>query len=59
MIASPEQIAKIRANYELLIDNYSEERTRYNYFMENLEEIDKALAVAFDVLKRVRQKLGY
>jgi len=51
----------------LLTEKYSEERTRYNYYMENLSEIDKALSigaekaklVAADVLKRVRAKLGY
>jgi tryptophanyl-tRNA synthetase len=82
LIASPEQIAEMRANYEggnygyghakqafyeLLIDKFSEERARYNHFMENKEEIDKALAigaekarkVANDVLQRVRTKLGY
>jgi len=50
-----------------LIDKYSEERKRYNYYMENVEEIDKALAIgaekarviANDVLKRVRTKVGY
>jgi len=56
-----------QAFYELLIDKYSEERKRYNYYMENVEEIDKALAIgaekarviANDVLKRVRTKVGY
>ncbi|PCI06429.1 MAG: tryptophan--tRNA ligase [Flavobacteriaceae bacterium] len=56
-----------QAFYELLIDKYSEERKRYNYYMENVAEIDKALAIgaekarviANDVLKRVRTKLGY
>ena len=82
LLASDEQIAEMRANYEggnygyghakqaffeLLVDKFSEERARYNYYMENLDEIDKALAigakkakvVASDVLKRVREKLGY
>jgi tryptophanyl-tRNA synthetase len=82
LIASEDQIAEMKANYEggnygyghakqaffeLLIEKYSEERERYNYFMNNFEEIDKALAVgaekarivANDVLKRVRVKLGY
>ncbi|WP_299524211.1 tryptophan--tRNA ligase [uncultured Lutibacter sp.] len=82
LIASSEQIAEMKANYEggnygyghakqaffeLLIEKYSEERERYNYYMNNLEEIDKALAigagkariVANDVLSRVRGKLGY
>jgi tryptophanyl-tRNA synthetase len=82
LLASPEQIAEMRANYEggnygyghakqaffeLLIDKFSEERARYNYFMENLDEVDKALAigaekarkVASEVLQRVRVKIGY
>ncbi|MBT8316650.1 MAG: tryptophan--tRNA ligase [Lutibacter sp.] len=82
LLASPEQIAEMRSNYEggnygyghakqafyeLLIDKYSEERARYNYFMENLDEVDKALAigaekarkVASEVLQRVRVKIGY
>ena len=82
LLASEEQIAEMRANYEggnygyghakqafyeLLVEKFSEERARYNYYMENLDEIDKALAigaekakvVATSVLKRVREKLGY
>jgi len=82
LIASESQIAEMRAKYEggnygyghakqaffeLLIEKYSKERERYNYFMDNLNEIDKALAigaekakfVATDVLKRVREKVGY
>ena len=56
-----------QAFYELLVHKFSVERERYNYYMENLGEIDKALAigaekakvVATDVLQRVRVKLGY
>jgi tryptophanyl-tRNA synthetase len=82
LLASPEEITEMRANYEggnygyghakqafyeLLINKFSEERARYNYYMENLNEIDKALeigakkakVVASDVLKRVRAKIGY
>ena len=82
LIASEEQIAEMKAKYEggnygyghakqaffeLLIEKYAVERERYNYFMNNLNEVDKALAigagkakvVAADVLKRVRLKLGY
>jgi len=59
-------IAK-QAFYELLVDKYAVERERYNYYMNNLKEIDEALEigakkarkVAFEVLKRVRAKLGY
>src|SRR5210317_1041203 len=82
LVASEEQIAEMRANYiggnygyghakqafyELLIDKYKVERERYNYYISNPDEIDKALAigaakaekVANDVLKRVRAKIGY
>lgn len=56
-----------QALYELITKLYAEERTRYTYFMEQLSEVDKALAlgatkatqVADTVLKRVRTKLGY
>jgi tryptophanyl-tRNA synthetase len=56
-----------QALYELLVDKFSAERERYNYYMNNLNEIDKALAVgaekakvvADEVLKRVRTKVGY
>lgn len=82
LVATENQIAEMRANYEggnygyghakqafyeLLIEKYAVERERYNYYMENLKEIDKALSVgaekarvvASDVLQRVREKLGY
>ncbi|MCK0178738.1 tryptophan--tRNA ligase [Flavobacteriaceae bacterium S0862] len=82
LVANDTQIAEMKANYEkggygyghakqalfeLLIDKFSAERERYNYYMDNLNEIDKALAigaekakvVADDVLKRVRTKIGY
>ena len=53
--------------YELIIDKFATIRERYNYFMENKDEIDSALAigaekakaVAKDVLTRVRKKIGY
>ncbi|ANW97520.1 tryptophan--tRNA ligase [Wenyingzhuangia fucanilytica] len=82
ILASDEQIAEMRANYEggnygyghakqafyeLLVDKFSEQRAKYNYYMENLEEVDKALAIgakkagaiADEVLQRVRTKIGY
>ncbi len=82
LIASETQIAEMRANYEggnygyghakqaffeLLVETFSVERERYNYYMNNLQEINKALVigaekatlVANDVLKRVRNKIGY
>ena len=56
-----------QALFELIIEKFATERERYNYYMSNLEEIDKALSigadkaktVANDVLKRVREKVGY
>jgi tryptophanyl-tRNA synthetase len=56
-----------QALYELILEQFAEARERYNYYMNNLNEIDKALAVgaekatlvASDVLSRVRSKLGY
>jgi len=56
-----------QALYELIIEKFITQRERYNHYMENLNEIDDALAigtqkatiVANDVLKRVRDKVGY
>ena len=56
-----------QAFYELLVTKYAVERERYNHYITHLDEIDKALAVgaekarkvAAEVLKRVREKLGY
>lgn len=82
LIANENQIEEMKANYEkggygyghakqalyeLLIDKFSTERERYNYYMNNLSEVDKALSigaakarlVANDVLNRVRTKVGY
>jgi len=82
LLANPSQIAEMRGNYErggygyghakqafyeLILNLFSEERERYNYYMNHLAEIDKALqigaekasAVANGVLKRVREKVGY
>jgi len=82
LVATNEQVAEMKANYlggnygyghakqaffELLITKFSKERERYNHYMNNLEEVDEALAigagkakiVAQEVLSRVRAKLGY
>ncbi len=82
LIASPVQIEEMRNNYlggnygyghakqafyELLIHRFSAERERYNYYMNNLNEIDEALAIgakkasviANGVLSKVREKIGY
>ena len=53
--------------YELILYKFAIIRERYSYFMENTEEIDKALEigaqkareVAQKVLNRVRHKIGY
>ena len=82
LMASEEQVAEMRANYEggnygyghakqalyeLIITKFADERAKYNHYMDNLNEIDDALAigaekarnVANKVLKRVREKIGY
>lgn len=56
-----------QALYELIVERFKTEREKYNYYMANLEELDKALAlgaekagkVADKVLSRVRGKLGF
>jgi tryptophanyl-tRNA synthetase len=53
--------------FELVIEKFQSEREKYNYYINNLSEIDmllqqgaeKARKVANDVLNRVRQKLGF
>jgi len=82
LVATKEETETMRANYlagnygyghakqaffELLIKKYKTQRERYWYYMDNLVEIDNALAigaqkakeVANGVLKRTRAKLGY
>ncbi len=82
LLATPEQTEELRqkylagnfgyghakqALYELILEKFAKERERYNYFMDNKEEIDKALTqgaqkaevVANAVLNRTRQKLGF
>ncbi|MCD8403992.1 tryptophan--tRNA ligase [Tenacibaculum dicentrarchi] len=82
LLASDTQITEMRANYEggnygyghakqalyeLIIEEFAEVRAKYAHYMENRNEIDKALAigaekarvVATDVLQRVRKKIGY
>lgn len=82
LLATPDQIEEMKSNYakggygyghakqalyELILEKFATVRERYNYFMENKEEIDKALAigavkarkVANEVLDRTRKKLGY
>lgn len=82
LLASNEQIATMKANYEkggygyghakqelfeLILEKFGAIRERYSYYMNNLNEIDAALAVgaekaskvANEVLGRVRLKVGY
>jgi tryptophanyl-tRNA synthetase len=56
-----------QALFELIVEKFATERERYNYYMNNLEELEglllegakKASLIADGVLKRVRAKLGY
>ncbi|WP_178991235.1 tryptophan--tRNA ligase [Winogradskyella schleiferi] len=82
LLASESQIAEMKANYdrgnygyghakqalyELILERFSQQRERYDYYMNNLEEVDAALAkgaakakvVADAVMGRVRKKVGY
>ncbi|WP_336127626.1 tryptophan--tRNA ligase [Mesoflavibacter sp. CH_XMU1422-2] len=82
LLANEEQIATMKANYEngnygyghakqalyeLILTTFDAQRERYNYYMQNLDKIDEALAigaekakkVADKVLARVREKVGY
>ncbi len=82
LVASDEEVNQMRQNYlagnygyghakqafyELLITKFEKERKLYNHYMDNLEELDKVLAIGADkakqvadsVLNRVRHKLGY
>ena len=82
LLAKQEQIDEMRNNYlagnygfghakqafyELLIDKFSTQREKYHYYMNNLDEIDKALEIgaikatktANKVLLKVRSKVGY
>jgi len=58
LVANPEQIEQMRANYlagnygygqakqaffELILENFGTERERYHYYMGHLEEIDAVL----------------
>ncbi|OAB80189.1 tryptophan--tRNA ligase [Cochleicola gelatinilyticus] len=82
LLASEKAILSMRANYEggnygyghakqalyeLIVEKFSEERSRYHHYMTHLSEIDEALQigakkatnVANEVLLRVRKKVGY
>lgn len=82
LLASGDQIDKMTQNYlggnygyghakqalfELITEKFKTEREKYNYYINNPDEVEKILLagaekaskVANDVLKRVREKLGY
>jgi len=82
LLAKAEDIEKMKQNYlggnygyghaktallNLILEKFKVERERYNYFMQNVDEVEevlqtgalKAQEVAAAVLKRVREKLGY
>lgn len=82
ILASDEQIEEMRANYingnygyghakqalyEVIVEKFADAREKFDYYMNNLEEVDAALAVgaekarkvADEVLLRVRKKVGY
>jgi len=82
LLANPDQIAAMRKNYEgggygyghakqaffeLVLSLFEKQRASYDYYMNNLPEIDKALEIGADkaqkvanaVLQRVREKVGY
>jgi tryptophanyl-tRNA synthetase len=82
LLAQPAQVETMTQNYlagnygyghakqalfELVVERFQTEREKYHYYMNNLDEVDRALsegaqkasAVADGVLKRVRQQLGF
>ena len=56
-----------QALFELIVEKFKVEREKYNYYMNNLEELEQTLelgatkagAIADGVLSRVREKLGF
>ena len=82
ILATPEQVTEMEANYkngnygyghakqalyEVIIERFGSAREKFNYYMNNLNEVDEALSlgaekaqkVANEVLNRVRSKVGY
>lgn len=82
LLASENQLIEMRANYlkggygyghakqalfELILEKFHKERERFDYLMNNKNELDEVLSfgaekarkVAKEVLQRVRTKLGY
>ena len=56
-----------KALYELILEKFATQRERFDYLMQNKQEIDrelqrgaeKARTIAQTVLQRVRDKVGY
>lgn len=82
LLANEDQVATMRANYlnggwgyghtknailQLILERFATEREKFNFYMENTNELDAVLAegaakaarIANEVLKRVRSKIGY
>jgi tryptophanyl-tRNA synthetase len=82
ILASENQVSEMRSNYingnygyghakqalyEVIMERFGEAREKFDYYMNNLNELDDALAfgakkakkVADGVLERVRMKVGY
>jgi tryptophanyl-tRNA synthetase len=82
LLANEEQVATMRTNYltgnygyghakqalfELIVEKFSAERTTYQHYINNIDELEtllqqgakKAQKVAQEVLNRVRLKLGF
>ncbi|SHE48999.1 tryptophanyl-tRNA synthetase [Arenibacter palladensis] len=82
ILATENQVAEMRSNYlngnygyghakqalyEVILERFGEAREKFDYYMNNLNELDEALAfgakkakiVADGVLERVRAKVGY
>jgi tryptophanyl-tRNA synthetase len=82
LVATAEQTADLKAKYlagnfgyghakqalfDVICERFRKEREKFNYYIQNIEELEKELQigaekarkVAGPVLKRVREKLGY
>jgi len=82
LLATPEQTAEMRQNYlnggygyghakqalyEVIRSRFAQEREQFNFYMNNLPEVDrklaegaaKAQAYGSEVLNKVREKVGY
>ncbi|MDR2222647.1 MAG: tryptophan--tRNA ligase [Flavobacteriaceae bacterium] len=82
LLATPEQVEEMRAKYlagnygyghakqelyELIVEKYKDVREKYDYYINNLEEVDKLLqigsekasTIATATLNKVRERMGY